>query len=180
MPPPPLAPVQFSAEKLSSVQGFKCTSNPPKEYEQRVEDFLKGPGDKNSHTALRFLKERGWRTTLYESDAGVLVGYGTICKDKWVIDGKETKLAHLAAFGVDVNFQGKERNPEDPNDYSWLYSRRIMADLQSRAEDFKLTIWALRVSLENQAGIRFFERWGFNPVKGQDNPRSYLQMARTF
>jgi hypothetical protein len=124
----PLKPaLPFSEALLSRVQGYVCGTEP---FEQEVAAWIQAA--RGAGGALDELENAGTLVWLYESEAGELVGIGSLGVTQWRWDnpkkGPWTPIWIIPFYGVQTPFQG-----QPPGARENRYARRIFEDLLAKA-----------------------------------------------
>jgi hypothetical protein len=129
-PHSPLRPaIVFTEALLPRVQGFDCGDTP---WEQDVAAWIQqGP---NKGGALDAMADLGTEVWLYETEAGQLVGYGSLGVNEWRYPNPRKSdrvpIQIIPYFGIRRQFQGQ---PPAPCPREERYAHRIFEDLLVKA-----------------------------------------------
>jgi ribosomal protein S18 acetylase RimI-like enzyme len=159
----PLKPaIPFAESLLSRVQGFNCGD---KTYEEEVARWIQAA--RGGGGALDDMANSPTTVWLYESEAGELVGFGSLGLTQW----RWSPIWIIPFYGVQAQFQGQPPGPKEDR-----YARRIFEDLLAKAVagPTERQLLGLCVHPENERAIRVYRAYGF--VEYGQNKEGYLRM----
>lgn len=165
----------FTAADQTHLGDFSCGAEPWSRY---VAEWIRGSA------VLESMERHGTRVWLYETEAGEIVGFGSLglTRRRWPPpEGDYTKLVLIPMLGIDQRFHGRPPEPE------WRYSQQMMRHLITEAEQLTAEAAAnnqtidtliLYVHEQNDRAIRFYERFGFALISGAPVRHQHLVMER--
>ncbi len=170
--------IPFTEEHLSRVAGFECGLS---QWDRDVANWIQAdPSDPEG--ALAQSIQFGTSVWLYESEAGEIIGYGSLGSTRWPMADAtsgtiaRTEVQIVPFLGIQTPFQGK---PADVPK-SERYSRQVFCDLISIAIERRRAgtggRWlGLFVHPSNERAIHFYEVFGFEIIGV--SKQGYVRMA---
>jgi GNAT superfamily N-acetyltransferase len=144
----------FLEEDLDEVQGFRCENAP---WELQISDWIK-----NARTgALDYVHRGKCRVWLYRTEAGELVGYGSLGSSNWnwpSADDPRVPINIIPYVGVREEFWSQPPGPKGER-----FSAQILDDLVDEAlrQRDRHPALGLFVHEDNHRAIAFYRNSGF-------------------
>jgi RimJ/RimL family protein N-acetyltransferase len=152
----------FSPGAAALFADFDCGSS---RWAMQAAEWIKGPG------AVRSL-QRGNAVLTYHDANGDLVGFGSIGKTKWMIDGASVELSYLSMFAISIRFQGARAEG------GGKYSALVLQDLIDRASHHNLRLLGLHCHPDNGPAKQLYLKFGFVELESRDRHGNLLMIRK--
>lgn len=177
--PPSMRAVPFreaDAQNVSQntkVSDFRC-ARPAEPWAEYLEQWIKRE-EPSSDDVLAAITKHNTEVWLFTTDQGDLIGYGSLGRTRWKWpqpDGPKTELSIIPAFAVSLDFQGEPKSGSVTDRYAY----RIMSFLIEKARKHQTPAIVLFVHVDNVKAIKFYKKFGFQPINSKSSD-VHMKMA---
>jgi hypothetical protein len=151
------------------VREFDCGRA---DYALEVSAWITAP-DTRQESAAYAVRRLGCKVWLYFEDDNALVGYTSLSKDRWKLDGeRESPVVYLPYLGVGTVFQGK-KEPSSGRSYFGLMFEDLLHEA-GKHKNLHLFWVCLHVHKNNKLAREIYhEKYGFRECGEEDD---YIRM----